>query len=89
MFTKIITFILHIPRYILNFLILIYQKTLSPDHGFLKALFPHGYCKYDPTCSMYARESIKKYGVIIGGSKAFWRFLRCNPWSKGGDDPVK
>lgn len=65
-----------------------YQKTLSFDHGWLKVLFPHGYCKYYPSCSEYGHQAIKKYGVIKGGIKATWRILRCNPWSHGGHDPV-
>jgi len=38
---------------------------------------------------MYARGVIKKHGVFIGFFKAVWRILRCNPWSEGGNDPVK
>lgn len=68
---------------------MLYQKTLSPDHGFLKGFFPHGYCKFDPTCSVYAKGTVSKHGVIIGGAKALWRISRCNPCSKGGSDPVK
>ncbi|MBR6223058.1 MAG: membrane protein insertion efficiency factor YidD [Lachnospiraceae bacterium] len=45
-------------------------------------------CKYYPTCSNYAIEAIEKYGAIKGGLLAFWRILRCNPFSKGGYDPV-
>jgi putative membrane protein insertion efficiency factor len=67
-------------------LIRLYQKTLSPDHGFLKALFPHGYCKYSPSCSEYTRLAIEKHGVFFGSLKGFWRILRCNPWSRGGID---
>ncbi len=67
-------------------LIRLYQKTLSPDHGFLKALFPHGYCKYAPSCSEYTRLSIEKHGVFLGSAKGFWRIVRCNPCSRGGDD---
>ncbi len=89
MLKKNLNFIFHIPRYIVDFFIFIYQKTLSPDHGIIRVFFPHGYCKFTPTCSMYARESIKKHGIIIGGAKALWRVMRCNPWSKGGSDPVK
>ncbi len=70
-------------------LIRIYQKTLSLDHGFFKFLFPHGYCRYYPTCSNYAIDAIDKYGVIKGGLMALGRVLRCHPWSKGGYDPVK
>ncbi|MFH0856993.1 MAG: membrane protein insertion efficiency factor YidD [bacterium] len=70
-------------------IIKIYQKTLSFDHGIFKYLYPHGYCRFKPTCSEYAYESIEKYGIIKGGLKALWRVLRCNPWNKGGWDPVK
>ena len=79
-------FIWKIPRRILIGFIWIYQKTLSPDHSWLKFLFPGGYCKFQPSCSQYARESLQKNGAIIGTAKAFWRVLRCNPWSKGGND---
>ncbi len=69
-------------------LITLYQKTISPDHGFLKPLYPHGYCKYYPTCSEYTKQSIVRHGVIRGGIIGFWRIMRCNPWSHGGNDPV-
>lgn len=65
-----------------------YQKTLSPDHGFFKHKHPYGYCRFYPTCSEYAIVSIKKHGLIKGGIFSFWRILRCNPWSKGGEDLV-
>jgi len=70
-------------------LIKLYQKTLSLDHGPLRYLYPYGYCKYNPTCSQYAIEAIEKYGFWKGGFKSFKRILRCNPWSKGGSDPVE
>jgi len=70
-------------------LIRFYQKTLSFDHGMLSYLFPHGYCRFQPTCSEYAHQAVAKYGVIKGGLMAFWRVLRCNPFNKGGHDPVK
>ena len=66
-----------------------YQKTLSPDHGFFKKLFPLGYCKYNPSCSEYTYQAIEKYGLIKGGSMGAYRILRCNPFSNGGNDPVK
>lgn len=46
-------------------------------------------CKYIPTCSQYALDAIEKYGAIRGGIMAVFRILRCNPFSKGGYDPVK
>lgn len=70
-------------------LITIYQKTLSFDYGWFRFLFPGGYCRFQPTCSQYAYEAVKKYGPLKGGFKSLWRVLRCNPFSKGGYDPVK
>lgn len=77
------------PRYFIIILIKFYQKTLSFDHGLLQILMPYGRCRFRPTCSDYAIAAIEKYGVIKGGLKAAWRVLRCNPWNKGGWDPVK
>jgi len=75
-----------------NFLINIikfYQKTLSFDHGPLKAYYPYGFCRFTPTCSEYSIEAIKKHGPIKGIIKSIWRIMRCNPFNKGGYDPVK
>lgn len=69
-------------------LIKIYQKTLSPDHGLVSYRFPYGACKYSPTCSEYAYQSINEHGVIKGGYLSTKRVLRCNPFSSGGHDPV-
>lgn len=57
-----------------------YQKYLSP--------MKRARCPYIPTCSQYGIEAIEKYGVFKGGFLALWRILRCNPFSKGGYDPV-
>ena len=45
-------------------------------------------CRYTPTCSQYTRGAIEKYGFLKGGFMGFYRILRCNPWTKGGYDPV-
>jgi len=58
----------------------IYQKLISP-------LFPPS-CRFYPTCSNYAIDAFKKYGVFKGRTKAIWRILRCNPFNKGGYDPL-
>ena len=76
-------------RYLIIKIIKFYQKTLSFDHGLLKHIFPFGYCRFRPTCSDYTIKAIEKYGLIGGGIKSIWRVLRCNPWNKGGWDPVK
>ena len=47
-------------------------------------------CRFHPTCSEYAIESIRINGVTLGSIKAFKRIIRCGPWSKGGiDEPTK
>ena len=45
-------------------------------------------CPYIPSCSEYGMEAIEKYGALKGGALALWRIIRCNPFSKGGYDPV-
>ena len=75
-------------RLIVIMILKIYQKTLSFDHGLLKIFYPFGRCRFRPTCSDYAITAIERYGIIKGGLKAAWRVFRCNPWSKGGWDPV-
>lgn len=45
-------------------------------------------CRYEPTCSSYAAESIRRFGAARGSLLAAWRLLRCNPFSHGGFDPV-
>ncbi len=58
-----------------------YRKFISP----MKAPC----CRFYPTCSQYAIDAITKYGAVKGGGKAVYRILRCNPFGKGGYDPVK
>jgi len=67
----------------------IYQKTLSPDHGWLRLLRPMGYCRYYPTCSEYAHRVISKKGLFKGVLMSLWRIIRCNPLSTGGFDPPR
>ncbi len=59
----------------------LYQRTLSPA---LPAR-----CKYHPSCSEYAVQAVRRYGVLRGVVLAGWRLLRCNPWSHGGVDFVE
>ncbi|MBU2509170.1 membrane protein insertion efficiency factor YidD, partial [Patescibacteria group bacterium] len=60
-------------------LIVIYQRTLSLDHGPLACLFPYRICKYTPTCSEYTYQAIGKHGLLKGSWIGFKRILRCNP----------
>jgi putative membrane protein insertion efficiency factor len=59
-------------------LVWVYRLTLGPLMG--------GQCKYHPSCSQYAIDALKKYGLFRGSVLAGWRLLRCNPWSRGGVD---
>jgi putative membrane protein insertion efficiency factor len=61
--------------------IVLYQRFVSPA-------IPRR-CKYEPTCSRYALDAIREYGILRGLVLAGWRLLRCNPWSHGGYDPVE
>jgi putative membrane protein insertion efficiency factor len=61
--------------------IVAYQRFISPA-------IPRR-CKYEPTCSRYAVDAIRRYGILRGLVLAGWRLLRCNPWSHGGYDPVE
>lgn len=65
----------------LLWLIHFYRSQLSPRKG-------GPCCRYFPTCSQYAVTAIERYGALKGGRMAVWRILRCNPFSKGGYDPV-
>jgi hypothetical protein len=58
----------------------VYQRAISPA-------FPRR-CKYHPTCSEYAVQAVRGYGLLRGSVLAAWRLLRCNPLSHGGFDPV-
>ncbi|MBQ9965117.1 MAG: membrane protein insertion efficiency factor YidD [Clostridia bacterium] len=68
------------PKKILISLVRFYQKAISP----LKLPC----CRFSPTCSKYAIEAIEVHGAIKGLGLAIWRVLRCNPFCKGGYDPV-
>lgn len=63
------------------FLIGLYRKYISP-------LKSKPSCRFYPTCSQYAIEALEKRGLIVGLLLTVWRILRCNPFCKGGYDPV-
>ncbi len=62
-------------------LIRIYQRFLSPLIGDV--------CRFTPSCSRYTYQAIEKYGLLKGGIMGAWRICRCNPFCRGGDDPVR
>jgi len=61
-------------------LVRLYQIMLSPVLG--------GHCRFEPTCSRYVIDAVRTRGVLRGLLLGAWRILRCNPFSKGGFDPV-
>ena len=65
----------------LIYIIMFYQKYLSLSFG--------KNCRFDPTCSQYAKESIELHGAFVGGYYSVIRIIKCGPWSKGGIDEVK
>lgn len=75
-------------KYLILFTIRFYQKTLSPDHGFLKSYFPHGFCRFHPTCSDYALQAIEKHGPAKGAWLSIKRIGRCNPLNEPAIDKV-
>jgi len=70
-------------------LIKLYQIVFSPRKGIFQFLFPgHFGCRFFPTCSEYSSEAIEKYGVVKGGFLGVKRIFRCNPFCRGGYDPL-
>lgn len=66
-----------------------YQKYLSLDTGWARALFiSDKVCRFTPSCSEYSYIAIGRYGIIKGLFLGLTRVIRCHPWSKGGDDLV-
>jgi putative membrane protein insertion efficiency factor len=61
-----------------------YRRFLSPFVGATALGNPR--CKYHPSCSAYALEAFREFGLLRGTVLATWRILRCNPWSHGGVD---
>jgi putative membrane protein insertion efficiency factor len=68
------------PRSLVVLLLRFYQRWISPAFGLR--------CRYHPSCSEYAVQAVRQFGVVRGLVLAAWRLLRCNPWSHGGFDPV-
>lgn len=68
-------------KYLAIFFVKLYQKFISP-------LKRTPCCRFTPTCSQYAIEAFREWGLICGLGLTIWRILRCNPFGKGGYDPV-
>ena len=73
--------VFYLLRYVPIFFILVYRYCISP-------LFP-ARCRFIPSCSVYAIEALRRYGVVKGGWLAIIRLCKCHPFHPGGYDPVK
>lgn len=62
-------------------LIRVYQRWISPLLG--------NQCRFVPSCSQYAIEALERYGALQGSCYALWRIMRCNPFCRGGLDPIR
>lgn len=80
--------ILNFPKNITLLIIRFYQNFLSLDQSFWGKRTGIKVCIHEPFCSEYTYQSVRKFGVIKGLIMGFFRILRCNPWSRGGYDPV-
>jgi len=74
----VITSVTRLPALVGMGLIQLYRHTIGVLWG--------GNCKYHPTCSQYALDAVREFGLVRGSVLAGWRLLRCNPWSRGGVD---
>ncbi len=67
-------------------LVRLYRVTVGPLLKSLGGVPGAPCCKFEPTCSQYAIDAMRRYGLLRGGVLAAWRLARCNPWSHGGVD---
>lgn len=74
---------------VILFIISIYQKSHILQLPVLKMFFGESVCRFSPTCSEYTYQAVEKYGVLKGLGLGAKRVARCQPFSKGGFDPVK
>ncbi len=78
-----------LPRNAIAALLALDQRTLSPDYGPLRHLFPFGFCRHSPTCSQYAKEQILARGAVVGSFFSLKRLLTCHPWKKLSDAKLR
>jgi hypothetical protein len=76
----VVTHVVRLPRYLLIGLFRVWQLLVSPTYGQT--------CRFYPSCSAYGVEAVRTHGAVKGLALTVWRILRCNPWNRGGVDPV-
>jgi uncharacterized protein len=78
-FDKSFRFLISLPGLLLIAIVRIYQWTLGPLLG--------RHCRFEPSCSRYFIEAVRKYGAVRGACRGVKRICRCHPWNAGGDGP--
>lgn len=81
----VLAWILDLPVRLLDALLWLYQRTVSPA---LTVLNPNCGCRFVPTCSHYARGALREHGLLTGIALTVVRLAKCGPWHPGGADPV-
>lgn len=77
---------LHIPKWVIKKLIILYQKLINPILHFIGG--PYAGCRFTPTCSNYCLKAVERHGAIKGVFYGVCRICRCHPWGGSGEDPV-
>jgi uncharacterized protein len=72
------------------FVVTVYQKILSPDHGIFSVfIVRENRCRFYPSCSAYSIQAVRQYGLFRGIMASLKRIMGCNPWGAGGYAPLK
>lgn len=67
----------------------LYQRLFSFDHSWWGKKIDYRVCRFYPSCSEYTYQAVERYGVFKGIALGCYRIFRCNPFNKGGNDPIK
>lgn len=86
---KALLILFYLPARVSVLFVRAYQKTLSPDHGLLRHLFPYGYCRHEPTCSEYAIQKLQSEIYPVALLRIIKRILSCNPWTNLSDKKIE
>ncbi|MEQ1849745.1 MAG: membrane protein insertion efficiency factor YidD [Candidatus Peribacteraceae bacterium] len=89
LFRKAFSVVFFLPARGLMGAVWLYRKTLSPDHGPLRHLFPYGFCRHHPTCSSYAMHQLRTKLLPDALASIAGRVARCTPWTKPSEERLR